>query len=172
MVTTARIKGATNPITIPYASEQILSGTQITDSMISTMRVPPSTLKGEILTNKREIVGKYTASDVIIPKGSLFYKRAVVDATQAVINPYKDPQVGYERYTRSTSTFDTYGNAIIPGNYVDIWITGIADISRKDTIIVAQRFHEIVRGSIPSSLPCCKWLSIRAAIRLFAIEIA
>ena len=75
---TMRIKAEINPITVPYAAEQIKAGAQITESMISTRKVPPSMLEGEVITNLGDIVDKYAAADTVIPKGSLFYKRSVV----------------------------------------------------------------------------------------------
>ena len=74
---TMRVKSSINPISVPYAADQIPAGTQITEGMISTRQVPPSMLEGDVITNVGEIVDKYSAADVVIPKGSLFYKRAV-----------------------------------------------------------------------------------------------
>ena len=53
-----RIKSAINPVTVPYASEQIKAGTQIKESMISTRQVPPSMLAGDVILNVGEIVDK------------------------------------------------------------------------------------------------------------------
>ena len=69
---TMRIKSSINPITVPYAAEQIDAGVQITESMIATRQVPPSMLEGDVITNKGEIVDKYSSVDTVIPKGSLF----------------------------------------------------------------------------------------------------
>ena len=61
---TMRIKAEINPITVPFAAEQIKAGTQITESMISTRQVPPSMLEGEVITNIGEIIDKFAAADV------------------------------------------------------------------------------------------------------------
>ena len=53
---TMRIKSSINPISVPYASQQIPAGTQITESMIKTMEVPPAMLAGDVITNIGEIV--------------------------------------------------------------------------------------------------------------------
>ena len=79
---TARIKSSINPVTVPYATEKIASGTQITKSMVSTREVPPSMLEGDVITNVSEIIDKYSAADTVIPEGSLFYKSAVVEKEQ------------------------------------------------------------------------------------------
>ena len=119
---TMRIKKAINPITVPYATEQILSGQRITESMISTRQIPPSMLDGEVIINKAEIVDRYTASDTIIPKGSLFYKRAVVEKEQIDIEKKFIYPNGWVLYSFPVNINTTYGNSIFPGNYVDIWL--------------------------------------------------
>ena len=58
-----RINSAINPVTVPYAAEQIPAGTQITESMISTREVPPAMLEGDVIQNIGEIVDKYSAAE-------------------------------------------------------------------------------------------------------------
>ena len=60
---TMRVKNAINPITVPYAAEQINAATQIKESMISTMQVPPSMITGDVILNKGEIVDKYATNN-------------------------------------------------------------------------------------------------------------
>ena len=45
---TMRINSAINPVVVPYATQQIPSGTQITEAMVSTREVPPAMLQGTI----------------------------------------------------------------------------------------------------------------------------
>ena len=77
-----RVKSAINPITVPYAKQTINAGTQITESMVGTMQVPPAMLKGNVLRTQSQVIDKYTRSDSIIPEGSLFYSTAVVEEDQ------------------------------------------------------------------------------------------
>ena len=83
---TMRINKAINPVVVPYAAEQIPAGTQITEAMIDTREVPPAMLEGDVIRNKSDVVDKYSAADVVIPKGSIFYKRAVVEKEQLPAN--------------------------------------------------------------------------------------
>lgn len=122
---TMRINSAINPISVPYALEQIGAGTQITESMISTREVPPSMLAGEVITNMGEIVDKYAAADTVIPKGSLFYKRSVVEKEQLPANIILDYPKGYVLYNLSVNTDTTYGNSVYPGNYIDIYLKAV-----------------------------------------------
>ena len=125
---TMRIKAEINPITVPYATEQIKAGSQITESMIGTRQVPPSMLEGEVITNIGEIVDKYAAADTVIPKGSLFYKRAVVEKEQLAGNIIMQYPKGYVLYNLAVDTESTYGNSVFPGNYIDIYLKAVNKI--------------------------------------------
>lgn len=129
---TMRIKSSINPITVPYAAEQIPAGVQITESMIATRQVPPSMLEGDVITNMGEIVDKYSAADVVIPEGSLFYKRAVVEKEQLPANIILTYPKGYTLYNLAVDTTSTYGNSVYPGNYIDIYLKAVNKIDEKD----------------------------------------
>ena len=137
---TMRIKSSINPIVVPYASQQIPAGTQITESMIRTRKVPPSMLEGDVITNIGEIVDKYSAADTVIPKGSLFYKRSVVEKEQLPANIILDYPKGYVLYNLSVTTASTYGNSVYPGNYIDIYLKAVNQLS--DTQILDSQYKE------------------------------
>ena len=73
-----RVQAAVNPITVPYAKQQINPGIQITEDMVGTMDVPPSMLQEGVITNQAEVIDKYTNADTLIPKGSLFFTRQII----------------------------------------------------------------------------------------------
>jgi len=145
---TMRIKSSINPITVPYASEQIPAGTQITESMISTRQVPPSMLEGDVITNMGEIVDKYSAADVVIPKGSLFYKRAVVEKEQLPANIILQYPKGYVLYNLSVDTASTYGNSVYPGNYIDIYLKAVNKIDENNQQAFAKDADKIMLGKL------------------------
>lgn len=122
---TVRVKSSINPVSVPYAADQIPAGTQITESMIATRQVPPSMLEGDVITNVGEIVDKYSAADVVIPKGSLFYKRAVVEKEQLPANIILQYPKGYVLYNFAVNTTTTYGNSVYPGNYIDLYLKAV-----------------------------------------------
>ena len=138
---TMRIKSSINPISVPYASEQIPAGTQITEGMIGTMQVPPSMLEGDVITNVGEIVDKYSAADVVIPKGSLFYKRAVVEKEQ----------LGYVLYNLNVSTESTYGNSVYPGNYIDIYFKAVNKVTDENAPKTADN-DKVMLGKLISNI--------------------
>ena len=95
----SRVKKAITPISVPYAKETIKPGTQITEDMIGTKNVSSETVNdGMAFTNINDVKNKYANADSVIPKGSLFYKRSVVEKNQLpdeIIYDYPDGYVLY-----------------------------------------------------------------------------
>ena len=150
---TMRVKSAINPVTVPYAAEQINAATQITESMVSTIQVPPSMLTGEVILNKGEIVDKYAAVDTVIPKGSLFYKRAVVEKEQLPTNIILEYPKGYVLYNLGVNTNTTYGNSVFPGNYIDIWLKATYKFADEDNISQNQKkADQVMYGKLISNI--------------------
>ena len=148
---TMRIKSSINPISVPYAAEQIPAGTQITESMIATRQVPPSMLEGDVITNIGEIVDKYSAADVVIPKGSLFYKRAVVEKEQLPTNIILQYPKGYVLYNLAVDTTSTYGNSVYPGNYIDIYLKAVNKIKDPEQTLTKDA-DKIMLGKLLANI--------------------
>lgn len=149
---TMRISSAINPVSVPYAAEQIKAGTQITESMISTRQVPPAMLEGDVIINVGEIVDKYAAADTVIPEGSLFYKRAVVEKEQLPGNIILDYPKNYVLYNLDVSTNSTYGNSVFPGNYIDIWLKAVNKMSEEQVNAGNRDADKIMYGKLISNV--------------------
>ena len=155
---TARIKSSINPVTVPYATEKIASGTQITKSMVSTREVPPSMLEGDVITNVSEIIDKYSAADTVIPEGSLFYKSAVVEKEQLPDNIILEYPKGYVLYNLAVDTNSTYGNSVYPGNYIDIYVKAVTKIDESNTEQLTADADKILLGKLMANI---KVLAVR-----------
>lgn len=155
---TARIKSSINPVTVPYATEKIASGTQITKSMVSTREVPPSMLEGDVITNVSEIIDKYSAADTVIPEGSLFYKSAVVEKEQLPDNIILEYPKGYVLYNLAVDTNSTYGNSVYPGNYIDIYFKAVNKIDESNTEQLTSDADKILLGKLMANI---KVLAVR-----------
>ena len=117
-----RVRQATNPIQVPYATKQISPGTQITEDMVGIRPVPPSMLEGDVIDKQSNIIDKYSNADTVIPKGSLFYSRQVVEKEQLPANIILDYPKGYVLYNLEVDSKSTYGNSVYPGNYIDVYL--------------------------------------------------
>lgn len=143
-----RVKQATNPVTVAYAKTTISPGVQITEDMVGTTEVPPAMLKGNVVTNVSSVVGKYTSVDSIIPEGSLFYARSVVEKEQAKNSILLDYPKGYVLYNFPVDMESSYGNSIYPGNYIDIYLKAINRVddgvqATEDKIMVGKLLKNI-----------------------------
>jgi len=139
-----RVNQATNPITVPYARKTINPGTQITSDMIGTIKVPPSMIVGEVITKEADVIDKYSSADSVIPEGSLFYGRSVVDKEQLPANIILDIKKGEILYELGVDMRSTYGNSIYPGNYIDIFVK-IRKSKTSDTAMYLGRLLENVK---------------------------
>lgn len=134
-----RIKSKINPISIPYALQDIKPRTRVTSEMIGVVEVPPSMLKGNPYRNKSDIIGKYVNVDSTIPKGSLFYARSLVkldDLPDSLITQYPD---GYVLVNMDVNINSTYGNMVYPRNYIDIYLKIVNNIDDDENAEVNDR---------------------------------
>lgn len=142
-----RIKSELNPQTVPYAKVTITPGTKITSDMIGTIEVPPAMLKGSPITNGADVVGKYASSDSIIPQGSLFYSRSVVTAQELPASVIYQIPDGYTLVNFSVDTSSTYGNAIFPDNYIDIYLKIVYKVSDENSVDTSKN-NQIMLGKL------------------------
>ena len=122
-----RINQATKPINVPYAKVTIQPRTKITEDKIGYIQVPQSMLKGKVLRNYNQIINKYANYNTVIPEGSLFYTSTVVDKGELPgVYLFEIP----EKYTAFNFPVDiktSYGNSILPENYIDIYFKAVDD---------------------------------------------
>lgn len=145
-----RVKSAIQPISVPYAKEQISGGTQITADMVGTMDVPPSMLAGDVIRNIGNVIDKYASADTIIPQGSLFYTRTVVEEEQLPGNIILKYPKGYVLYNMPVNTSSTYGNSVYPGNYIDIYLKAVNKVT-DETQMTADA-DKIMLGKLISNV--------------------
>lgn len=108
---------------IPVAATRILPGHRITQDDIKYIDVPASTLRTiGALTDATTILDKYVIYDTVIPEGSFFYDTALSQTNQSpdsIFENLSDEQVAI---TIDVDLKSTYGNSIMPGNKVDIYV--------------------------------------------------
>ncbi len=140
-----RISSQLEPIEVPYAIETISPGVPITEDMIGIVSMARSTIKGEAYASKADIIGKYSNADSVIPAGSLFYTRSVVDKEQLPANIILDYPENYVLYNLPIDTETSYGNSVFPGNYIDIYLKAINTI---DEDVAQVEYDKIMVGKL------------------------
>lgn len=123
----ARIKAAIEPKSMPYALETIQPRTKITDTMVGIIDVPPVRLKGNVINNRSQVIGKYSNVNTIIPAGSLFYAETIVNYEELPDAALINIPEGLIPYNFRVDIESTYGNSIFPGNRIDIYFKGLSD---------------------------------------------
>lgn len=138
-----QIKKQVSPVTgIPVAATTIQPRTKITDDMLEYIDVAPIVLqKGEVITNKNAIVGKYSNYNTVIPKGSMFYNATVINEEELPDSAFIEVEDGQVPYNFPVTMDTTYGNSIFPGNYVDIYMKAV----RKDGKLMVGKLLENVK---------------------------
>ena len=132
---------------IPVAKEKILPGTLITDDMIETISVAPIVLdKGNVYTRRSDIVGSnkkmYSNYDTAIPKGSMFYKSSIITEDQLPNSTLLDLKATEVLYNLPVTVRSTFGNIIMPGNYIDIYLKAVEDDTNE---IIYGKFIENIK---------------------------
>ena len=121
----AQIKNATKPVQIPVAKKTIQPRTLITNDMIKLVSIPSVAVTDDVIRTSSSIVGKYSAINTVIPAGSMFFKSVVVNKNDIPDALFENIAEGDVPYNFPVTMATTYGNSILPGNYVDIYMKAV-----------------------------------------------
>ena len=125
---TKQIKKATKEIDVPVAKQEILPQTEITDSMVTTIKIAQAAKPKDVLTSKGSIIGRYTGVGVTIPQNGMFYGSLLTDTLPGGWLKELEPQdeanpLELQRpYSFPVNVATTFGNSIQPGDYVDFYL--------------------------------------------------
>lgn len=124
-----RVNTATKPTTVPYAKNALPSRHVITADDIGYMEVSNSVVSksSNMVKAANQLIGKEVMYGTTIPKNSFFYTEAITSPENQPDNVISDIQDGYTLFSLSVDLHTTYGNAIYPGNYIDLWFKGVDD---------------------------------------------
>ena len=117
-----RINQKTALVTVYYANQTIQPKTLITEEMVSRTQVPASFILGSYYKNYNDIVGKYSNYNTMISEGSLFYYDLLVEEENLPDAILYDVNEGERVVSFPVNTVSTYGNSVMPGNVVDIYV--------------------------------------------------
>ena len=119
---TTRINQKTALTTVYYANQTIQPKTQITKDMVSKMNVPSSFIKGTYYRNYNDIVGKYSNYNTMIAEGSIFYTDLLIEEANLPDSIFYEAKDGERLISFPVNIVTTYGNSIMPGNLIDIYV--------------------------------------------------
>ncbi len=139
-----RIKKATDPVSVPYATREIAPRTLITSDMVAIKKVPGGIVKSGALTNKNQIIGKYVSNKAVIPMNGLFYDSMVVEWEDMPTSEFEDIPDCYTVYALRVDPETTYGNSIYPGNYIDLYYK-TSKVVNKQQMVWFGKFIESIK---------------------------
>lgn len=137
---TMRINTKTALVDVYYANQTIQPKTKITEEMVSKTSVPGSFIKGAYYKNYNDIVGKYSNYNTMISEGSLFYTDLLVEESNLPDAIFYDVNEGERVVSYRVDTETTYGNSMMPGNKIDIYVKLIND---KGKIVYGQMMENV-----------------------------
>ena len=142
------VNQAVQPVSLPYSTALLKEKTEITNDVISMVKVSGSFLAVSddgIIQNKGQLMEKYVNIGYQIPPNSFFYKDAVTTLENTNKTGFEDMPDDYTAFSLDVDFDKTYGCSIMPGNYIDIFLkTRIDDKLVYDLFIKSIRVEQVV----------------------------
>ncbi len=130
-----------SPVSVPVAAVEIQPKTQITSDMIEFIDVAPVVLRvGDVITDRNQIINKYSGYNTVIPKGSMFYRGTVVEQSTLPDSAFVKLEKGEVPYNFPVTMDTTYGNSIYPDNYIDIYMKAV---NENGTLMVGKLIENV-----------------------------
>lgn len=125
---TYRVDREIKAVSVPYAKVKIPARSEITEDMVGTVKVASSMVTETVITDKKQLIGKYVNYNTYIPAGSLFYSPEVVTWDKMPDSAWSKINNDYTIFSFPVTDDTTYGNSIFPGDKIDLyyyaWVNG------------------------------------------------
>ncbi len=136
-----QINNAVEPVTVPVATETIQPRTEITDDMVTEIEVPNISLSENVITSRNSVVGMYSNVNSVIPEGSMFYTDTIIAEEELPDSAFVKVKKGEIAYNFPVDMDSTYGNAIFPGNKIDIYMK--AGDGNDEKVMVGKLIQDV-----------------------------
>lgn len=117
-----RVNNAVKTTYVCYAVETIPARTKITSEMVSTVKVLASQVTSNMVTQCNGVIGMYSSYATEIAENSYFYNSMLLKEEDMPDSPLAGIPDGYTQYRLPVTFESTYGNAIFPGNKIDLFL--------------------------------------------------
>lgn len=117
-----RVNNAVRTTYTCYAVKTIQPRTKITEEMVSTVRILSSAVTTNMITTCDRVIGMYSSYATEIPQNSYFYESNVMKEEDMPDSPLANIPDGYTQFRLPVTFESTYGNAIFPGNKIDLFL--------------------------------------------------
>lgn len=123
-----RIDQAIDTVLVPYARQTITATSEITQEMVGTTEVLRTFVNSNdnLVVQTGDLINtsdpKCVTYGTSVPTGAFFYSEQVVSCSATPNNPLENMPDGYTSFSMSVDIHTTYGNAMYPGDYIDLYV--------------------------------------------------
>ena len=140
-----RVNQAVQPVNVPYALERMEPKSKVEADNVGTIKVSGAFVEQteDLITCKSYILNNewYVNYDTVIPEGGLFYKSQLVTKDQIPDTAFDDIDEGATIFSLSVDSHSTYGNSIMPGNFIDLYLKATDDNGK----VIFGKFIESIK---------------------------
>ena len=140
-----RVSQAVQPVSIPYALRRMEPKTKVEDEDIGTIKVSGAFVDQTetLIKSKQQIINRelYVNYDTAIPEGGLFYEGQLVEESEIPDTAFDKIPDNSTIFSLSVDSHSTYGNSIMPGNFIDLYLKATDDNGK----IIFGKFIESIK---------------------------
>lgn len=140
-----RVKQAVQPVNVPYALKRMEPKSKVEAENVGTIKVSGAFVEQtqDLVTSKQYIMSSewYINYDTVIPEGGLFYKSQLVKKEDLPDTAFDDIDEGATIFSLSVDSHSTYGNSIMPGNFIDLYLKATDDNGK----VIFGKFIESIK---------------------------
>lgn len=140
-----RVKQAVQPINVPYALIRMEPKTKVEPDKVGTIKVSGAFVEQttDLVTSKAYILNNewYVNYDTVIPEGGLFYKSQLIPKEKLPDTAFDKIPDGATIFSLSVDSHSTYGNSIMPDNFIDLYLKATDDNGK----VIFGKFIESIK---------------------------
>lgn len=127
-----RINKIIDTVEIPVAAYRLDARKEITEKDIKKVKVARSLLSSNVIMSEQKIIGKYVDYNTFIPENGMFYTSAVVEWSSMPDSAWSDISPDKTIIYLNIEEGSAYGNAIYPGDRIDLYVKTDYNVSGND----------------------------------------
>jgi len=137
-----RVSKAVTTVYVCSATQAIPARTKITTEMTQTTKVLASQVSDNMIKSCDQVIGKVSSYATEIPQNSYFYQSQIMTPEQMPNSVFDDIPDGFTIYNLSVDFNSTYGNSIMPDDYIDLYLK---TTEASSGLLVYGRFIESIK---------------------------
>ena len=135
-----RVKQEIDPVHVPMTTQEIGSRAPITEDDWTLVQIPRSMVRSNLITDPRQLDGKFVSWGTTLPANSLFYQESIMTSDQMPNSAFANIKDGETVFPLDVTLQTTYGNSIFPGDYIDLYVRAMDD----DGLLIFGRLIESI----------------------------